>query len=128
MEYNKNFNLDKLRRAAGLGKTKAGEPIGVKYQSWLKYVSGETEIPEPVNKLVHLMYWKELNIPREDIIKELRLNEVSPVSNEPPAGYEPQTEAERYYYDKWQEVEHRAGIYSDTIEFLRDKIRKLEGK
>ena len=124
----KYLNYKELRKKKDFSQEEMADFLGLSASA---YQSQEYETAKPrgtLIKLTRLLFWKELAIPRAEILKELRLNEGLAAVNEPPENYTPQTEAERYYYERWQEVEKRAQIYTETIELLRDKVRRLEGK
>lgn len=113
MEFNKPLDLEALAVKRGLAKTKAGDLLGVTYQSWRKYVSGETKIPDPINKLIHFIFWKELDIPQSEILEELRLNESgNNVDNE-----ECKKQIEEY--------KNRERVLMATIDNLHQQLEKM---
>jgi len=118
LEYPKNIDITELREKLNCRQEELGEVVGVGRQSIAKYEKGVTDIPLGTKKLLSLLYWKELGLPRTDVLEELRLNDYV---IEPGAAYDPQTPREQYLHKELQEAKKREEIYQMTIRALQDR-------
>lgn len=112
------LKFKELRKKKDFSQEQMAEYLGLSPSA---YQSQEYETAKPrgtLIKLTRLLFWKELNIPREEILEELRLNDIVA---EPGAAYEPQTPREMYLHKELEEAKKHIEIYQDTIRALQDR-------
>lgn len=120
------FDYKKLRKIKRYNQTEMADYLGLSLSAYQHLEYGKTTPRATLSKLSRLYFWRELNIPHKLIMQDLGLDEANKIVHELEPGYEPQTEAERYYYNKLKEVEQREQLYVDVIKTLQDQLNKKD--
>ncbi len=112
------LKFKELRKKKDFSQEQMAEYLGLSPSA---YQSQEYETAKPrstLTKLTRLLFWKELNIPKHEIVEELGLNNMVAESE---AVYNPQTPREKFLYQELQEAKKHIEIYQDTIKALQDR-------
>ncbi|MFD2827200.1 helix-turn-helix domain-containing protein [Leeuwenhoekiella polynyae] len=112
------MKFKELRKKKDFSQEQMAEYLGLSPSA---YQSQEYETAKPrgtLVKLTRLLFWKELNIPREEILNELRLNDLV---EEQPAEYAEKLARLEFLEGELKKSNEREEIYQMTIRALQDR-------
>ncbi|RXG25678.1 helix-turn-helix protein [Leeuwenhoekiella polynyae] len=112
------LKFKELRKKKDFSQEQMAEYLGLSPSA---YQSQEYETAKPrgtLVKLTRLLFWKELNIPREEILNELRLNDLV---EEQPAEYAEKLARLEFLEGELKKSNEREEIYQMTIRALQDR-------
>lgn len=112
------MKFKELRKKKDFSQEQMAEYLGLSPSA---YQSQEYETAKPrgtLVKLTRLLFWRELNIPREEILKELSLEDMSSDSQN---DYSEKIERIQFLEEELKKSNEREEIYQMTIRALQDR-------